>query len=218
MARRVFFSYHFGRDNWRANQVRNCWVTKLDRQSAGFFDSAEQEEVKRTSDEAVRRWIDEQLQYTSVTAVLIGAETSERELVRYEIRKSFERGNALLGIRIHNLKDKDGATDYPGDNPLDDFLIETESRTYRLSEIFPTYDWKRNGEKDNIGDWVEEAFEINRLIHRLDQVTIYQQGEDNENSGILTIGLKIALVGGLAGLIAGLADEYLRRKRHRDKF
>lgn len=28
MARRVFFSFHYERDIWRANQVRNRWITK----------------------------------------------------------------------------------------------------------------------------------------------------------------------------------------------
>jgi len=38
MARRVFFSFHYERDNWRAGQARNSWVTK-DRESAGFWDA-----------------------------------------------------------------------------------------------------------------------------------------------------------------------------------
>ncbi len=39
MARRVFFSFHYERDVWRAGQVRNSWVTK-DREEAGFWDAA----------------------------------------------------------------------------------------------------------------------------------------------------------------------------------
>ena len=34
-ARRVFFSFHYQRDIWRVNQVRNHWVAKDDRQAAG---------------------------------------------------------------------------------------------------------------------------------------------------------------------------------------
>ena len=39
MARRVFFSFHYERDIWRANVVRNSWLTK-DREAAGFFDAS----------------------------------------------------------------------------------------------------------------------------------------------------------------------------------
>jgi hypothetical protein len=80
MARRVVFSFHYERDIWRASQIRNCWVTKPDRESAGFWDAASWEEVKRRGDEAVKRWIRDQLYGTSVTLVLIGSETSERTL------------------------------------------------------------------------------------------------------------------------------------------
>ena len=37
-------------------QVRNSWVTKPDREAAGFWDAASWEEVKK-GDEAVKRWI-----------------------------------------------------------------------------------------------------------------------------------------------------------------
>jgi len=111
MARRIFFSFHYERDVWRANQVRNSWVTKPDREAAGFIDSVEFEKLRKQGDEAVKRWINSQLEGTSVTVVLIGAETSEREWVKYEIKKSYERGNGILGMYIHKLKDQNGKID-----------------------------------------------------------------------------------------------------------
>lgn len=118
MARRVFFSFHYERDVWRANVVRNSWITQPDRETAGFIDAAEFEKLKRDGDLAVKRWINSQLNGTSVTAVLIGAETYERRWVRYEIIKSFDRGNGLLGIYIHNIRDRNGKIDYKGENPF----------------------------------------------------------------------------------------------------
>lgn len=100
------------------NQVRNSWVTKGSFQEAGYIDKAEFEKLKLRGEQAVKKWIDEQLEGTSVTVVLIGAETYQRKWVRYEILKSFDRGNALLGIRIHNLKDEEGMTDKAGENPF----------------------------------------------------------------------------------------------------
>src|ERR1017187_8146827 len=85
MARRAFFSFHYERDAWRAGQVRNSWVTK-DRESAGFWDAAAWEEVKKKGNPAIEKWIDDQLKGTSVTVVLIGAQTSTREYVGYEIK------------------------------------------------------------------------------------------------------------------------------------
>jgi len=119
MARKVFFSFHYERDVWRANVVRNSWVTKPDREDAGFIDASEFEKLKKQGDSAVKRWIDSQLEGTSVTAVLIGYETYSRRWVRYEIIKSFDKGNGLLGIYIHKIKDKDGKTDFKGENPFE---------------------------------------------------------------------------------------------------
>lgn len=45
MARRAFFSFHYKNDVWRANQVRNSWVTQ-GKEAAGFIDSAEFEKIK----------------------------------------------------------------------------------------------------------------------------------------------------------------------------
>src|SRR5271154_6807247 len=99
MARRVFFSFHYERDGQRASVVRNSWVTKGD--EAGYIDSAAWEEVKGKGDASVKRWIEGQLSGTSVTVVLIGAETSSRNWVRYEIMRSYERGNGMLAIYLH---------------------------------------------------------------------------------------------------------------------
>ena len=70
MARRVFFSFHYERDVWRANVVRNSWVTKGNYIEAGFIDAADFEEIKKQGDEAIKRWINSQLDGISVTVVI----------------------------------------------------------------------------------------------------------------------------------------------------
>ena len=156
MARRAFFSFHFERDNWRAGQVRNSWVTK-DREDAGFWDAAAWEEVKKKGKDAIERWIDKQLDGTSVTVVLIGAETSEREYVGYEIKQSHIKGNGLLGIYIHNVKDMNGRTDVKGGNPFSKWHIERNGQKVLLSDIYPSYDWVDDDGRRNVGEWIEAA-------------------------------------------------------------
>ena len=143
MARRVFFSFHYERDVWRVSVVRNAWRTKPDRESAGYFDAGIWEEAKKKGDAAIKKLIDDQLVGTSVTAVLIGTETASRTYVQYEIDQSLKRGNGLLGIRIHNIKDKDGKTEPSGANPL--------------PTGYPIYDWVSDNGYVNLGDWVERA-------------------------------------------------------------
>ncbi len=153
MARRVFFSFYYERDNWRVGPVRNSWVTKPDRESAGFWDSAIWEEVKKKGDDAIKRWIDKQLEGTSVTAVLIGAETSEREYVQYEIKRSWEEGKGLCGIYIHKLKDRNGNTDRQGSNPFGRFTFKRNGAIVAI----PTYDWVTNDGYTNLASWIEKA-------------------------------------------------------------
>ena len=97
MAKRVFFSFHY-QDviDFRANVVRNHWLTKPDRQSAGFFDSSIWEDAKKTSDLALKRLINSGLKNTSNTCVLVGSETFNRRWVSYEIMKSLEVGNHIF--------------------------------------------------------------------------------------------------------------------------
>ena len=114
--RNTFFSFHYERDIWRATTVRNsAKVTAAS--SAGFTDRSLWEEVKRQGDDAIKRAINDGLKGTSVTAVLIGAETANRKWVKYEIEQSIARGNGLLGVRIHHLKNQDGETDVAGAVP-----------------------------------------------------------------------------------------------------
>ncbi len=142
MARKVFFSFHYQRDLWRVNVVRNTGAVE-GVSAAGFHDALLWEEAKRHGDDAVRELIDSGLNGTSVTVVLIGAKTANRRYVSYEIEKSIARGNGLLGIRINTIKDRDGRIDTPGAIPA--ALVKAGA---------PVYDW----EYGKLGEWVEKAY------------------------------------------------------------
>jgi len=157
MARRVFFSFHYERDVWRVGQIRNSWLTKPDRESAGYWDAAKWEAVKKQGDEAVKRWINNALKGTSVTAVLIGAETNTRQWVDFEIEQSRKTGNGMLGIYIHNIRDQNRNTDAKGVNPFDYWHTTINGRQVYFSSIYSTYDWVINDGYNNLGDWVEKA-------------------------------------------------------------
>jgi MTH538 TIR-like domain (DUF1863) len=120
VAKRVFFSFHY-QDviDFRANVVRQHWLTKPDRESAGFFDASIWESAKRTGSIAVKRLINSELDGTSVTCVLIGSETYARPWVRYEILKSFRKGNALMAVHINTIKGRDQTTKTKGPDPLE---------------------------------------------------------------------------------------------------
>lgn len=143
MARRVFFSFKY-EDVSRAMVVRNSWVTQ-GKEAAGFIDKVDFEEVKRKGDQAIKTWINRQLEGTSVTVVLVGSLTCSSRWVKYEIEQSISRGNGLLGIDISKIKDLQGNT------------------TERCGEIpsgYPFYLWNNNEGYKNLGDWIEKAAQL----------------------------------------------------------
>lgn len=144
MANQVFFSFHYEDvKTFRANVVRNHGFTKVDGQEAGFFDASIWEDAKRHGDISVKRLINSSLDGTSVTCVLIGTETWDRRWVRYEILKSYDRGNALLGVHINGVSDKNRQTFLQGQNPFDylGFVISDDGRKLTYYEHDGT-SWK----------------------------------------------------------------------------
>lgn len=120
MAKKVFFSFHY-QDviDFRANVVRNHWVTKEKQDPAGYIDSSIWEEAKKTSSLALKRLINSELDGTSNTCVLVGTGTYKRDWVRYEIFKSIHKGNHLFAVHINGIKGKDEQTKDLGKNPFD---------------------------------------------------------------------------------------------------
>ena len=159
MARRAFYSFHYIPDNWRASQVRNMGVIEGNRPAS----DNDWEEVKRGGDIAIRRWIDDQINGKSVSIVLIGSNTAGRKWINYEIKKSWDEKKGVLGIYVHNLKDRDGNQAIRGRNPFEDL---TASGT-KMSNIVKAYDppyylstQVYDFIKQNLAYWIEEAISI----------------------------------------------------------
>lgn len=141
MARRTFFSFHYTLDVSRAWVVRNSWVTKVaqgERQDAGFFDSSVFEASKRESDDALKRFLRDGLTNSTVTCVLVGTETCLRRWVRYEILRSFIRGNGLLAVRIHTIGSLHSPATASGSSPFDCLAFNVDGNTVRFRETMTT--------------------------------------------------------------------------------
>ena len=119
MAKRVFFSFHYEDvKNFRANIVRNHWKTKLNREICGYYDASIWEPSRKEGPLAIKRLINSGLRMTSNTCILIGSETYKRSWVRYEILKSFKKGNNIFAVHINSIRDKNGLIKKLGPNPF----------------------------------------------------------------------------------------------------
>lgn len=139
--RRVFFSFEYKHDIWRANTVRHSWVAQ-GKQAAGFTDAADFESIEKQGANAIARWIDSQLENTSVTVVLVGQYTCASRWVKYEIDQSIDEGKGLLGIDISKIEDADK---------------NTTTRCGEIPDGYSFYLWKKHDGYNNMGDWIEQA-------------------------------------------------------------
>lgn len=149
MARKVFYSFHFDNDNWRAAQVRNIGAVEGDKPVNGN----KWEDVKSKSDTVIKSWIDDQLKDKSCLVVLIGSETYNRKWVKYEINRAWELGKAVCGIYINKLEDSRGNQSPEGKNPLDSHIPIFKSNFFSSTYVY-------NDIKSNISDLVEKAIII----------------------------------------------------------
>jgi hypothetical protein len=141
MARRVFFSFEYEGDVTRAMVVRQSLVTQ-DQEAVGFIDAAEFEKLENQGDEVIEDWIDGELHGTSVTVVLVGEQTCGSKWVAYEIEKSIERGNGLLGIDVSKIRD---------------FAGNTSERCGKIPAGYDFYLWNNDDGYHNMSDWIEKA-------------------------------------------------------------
>lgn len=161
--RRVFFSFHYEGDAWRTSQVRNAGVVEGDQ----TVSPNQWEEVKRGGDKAIKAWIDAQLASRSCAIVLIGTETSTRRWIQYEIKRAWDSGKGVVGVYVHNLKDKDKTQSRKGANPFELFTIGKGADVCNAADVVKAYDPPTTDSKTayriiagHLAAWVEEAIEI----------------------------------------------------------
>lgn len=142
MARRVFFSFHYQRDIWRVNQIRNI-PNITGAAAAGFQDCSLWEEAENKGEYAIKSLIDKGLENTSVTVVCVGSATAGRKYINYEIDQSMARGNGIVAVQIHKLEDRSGKADVAGAIP-----------SKITANGYKAYLYLDHG---RLGQWIEEA-------------------------------------------------------------
>lgn len=161
MARKVFYSFHYQPDSWRAATVRNIGAIEGNQPAA----DNDWEEVTRGGDEAIKRWINSQLKGRTCAVVLVGSNTANRKWINYEIVKAWDEGLGVVGIYIHGLKDSNQKVSTKGANPFD--YIGYNNTGKKLSSIVRCYDPAGGTSQDrydwivkHLGNAVEEAIQI----------------------------------------------------------
>jgi len=119
--------------------VRDSWHAE-GHSAAGFIDKSADAAARNQA--AMQDWIDNQLQGSSVTVVLVAARTAADPWVHYVIEKSVERGNGLIGIDVSKIEDMQG---------------NTTERCGRMPQGYDFYMWLRDDGYNNLNGWIEKA-------------------------------------------------------------
>jgi hypothetical protein len=164
--RQIFYSFHYDQDVFRVQQIRNIGALEENKPVS----HNDWEAVKRGGDNAIKKWIDDNMNYRSCVVVLVGIETANRPWVDYEIRKAWNDGKGLLGIYIDDLKDPRFSNTPPlfgksnrGNNPFDKISF-TDGR--KLSSVVKCYSPSStdtyNSIANNLENWIEEAIKARK--------------------------------------------------------
>lgn len=157
--RQVFFSFQYKPDNWRASMVRNMGKVS----NSSTFSDNDWEEVRKKSDFAIEKWIEDQMKMRSCIVVLIGATTSQSKWVKYEIECAYYLNKGIVGIYIDKLEDANGHQTYEGCNPFysmttyDGKSLSNFVETFRSS--YSTSKYVYNDIANNIEGLIERAIE-----------------------------------------------------------
>src|SRR4030042_6102591 len=157
MAHRVFYSFHYKPDNWRASQVRSMGVIEGNRPCS----DNDWESITKGGDDKIKKWIADQMDGKSCVVVLIGANTAGRKWINHEIIKGWDDGKGVVGVFIHYLQNSNQEQSSKGANPF--ASIGYGNPGQMLSSIVKAYDppystskYVYDHIKLNLADWVEE--------------------------------------------------------------
>jgi hypothetical protein len=152
MARKCFYSFHYQPDNARASQVRNIGTIEGNRPAP----DNDWEKVTKGGDDAIKKWIADQMNGRTCCIVLVGSATANRKWINHEIVKAWDKGMGVVGIYIHGLKNLAGETSAQGYNPFD--YITHGSSGKKLSSIVKCYNPTGATSKDKY-DWISKYLE-----------------------------------------------------------
>ncbi len=147
--RQVFYSFHYVPDNWRAAIVRSIGAIEGNKPAP----DNDWETVTGGGDEAIKKWIKDQMKYRTCTVVLIGQNTAGRKWINYEISESWNAGMGVVGIYIHGLKNQAGYIAIKGENPLDYVTFTNGGK--KLSSVAKSYDPGGANSKEKYA-WISE--------------------------------------------------------------
>ena len=153
----LYIAYNDECDSARANHVRKQLLATKRYLVEGYMPFTTWSKTKLgTSVEQIRSSIDEGLERSQATLILIGPDAAANPWIRYAIERTYNAQKPMLALFINELKDEHGESDTADINPLERFAVLERGKKVYLSERYATYAWSDLGTGE-FEAWLELA-------------------------------------------------------------
>jgi len=153
---KVFYSYDFNNDATRVQPITELNVVRSDKP----ISREEWKKIKIGGTGTIKKWIRDNLLFCSCLVVLVGEETANKPLIKYEIKRAWTDNIAVLGIYIHNLKCLQKGKSNKGPNPFEQFSQDGIDFSSIVKCYDPDINDPYNDINNNIEKWIKEAIDI----------------------------------------------------------
>ena len=138
----LFLAYNDECDSARVNHVRKQLLATGRYQAEGYMPFTTWSKTKLgCSTEEIKRTIEDGVERSSATLILIGPDSATNPWVRYAIERSHSAKKPMFAIYINELPDERGKTAAPDLNPLERFAVMERGKKVYLSDRYRTYTW-----------------------------------------------------------------------------
>ena len=150
--RYIFPSFRW-EDAWLVNQIVNLPFV-IGTTEIQFRNGVPPEEV-HSSDDAIRRWIQNSMDGCTCLILFVGEETYKSDWVAYELELARKRSIGRIIVYLDGMKRKDGSICHRGPDPYAYRGMYTSNSPNAY--IIKQYSWVQNDGINNIGQWIEDA-------------------------------------------------------------
>jgi hypothetical protein len=153
----ILFAFDHKRDFVRAKVIVEHWRFSGTIEGTGLVSEAEWVAIAKKGEAGMRKHFEAQMKRSCVTVVLIGPETAINPWVRYQIQRSYRRGDPIIGIYVHNIRLFEEVEQEKGSLYFGAFEMGGKSEGAYFSQFAKIYDWRDDDGPSELANWIEFA-------------------------------------------------------------
>lgn len=153
--RKIYYSFSFEHDNKLVLPL-----LKIDsNESISMGSHRIWDKIKHTNTWSIKKEVSAHMDFCQCVVVLIGDDTANNPLIKYEIKNAWRNNKVLMGIYIHNLS---SGLKKKGKNPFCQFTIDEIDLCKVIKCYDPNSNFPLSDIVNNFEIWIVESLEIRK--------------------------------------------------------